>query len=78
MDLSKNVLCGWLRLRGWQIETSCDRDGFFAVARRFRNDDVQIAAATATRESDLPTAIFEAVYGRGTDRDLRELEYVAA
>jgi hypothetical protein len=69
MDLSKNALCGWLRLLGWEIETSSDRDGVFAVARRLKNGDVQIAAATAPRHSQLPAAIFEAVYGR---------EYVAA
>jgi hypothetical protein len=74
MDLSRNALCGWLRLLGWQIETSSDRDGFFAVARRTKNGDVQIAAATAEHATRLPAAIFEAVYGRA----VADVEYVAA
>jgi hypothetical protein len=74
MDLSKNALCGWLRLLGWEIETSSDRDGVFAVARRFKNGDVQIAAATAEHATRLPAAIFEAVYGGY----LVDVEYAAA
>ena len=74
MDLSRNALCGWLRLRGWQIETSADGEGFFAVARRVRNGDMQIAAASASRANRLPAAIFEAVYGRA----VADVEYAAA
>jgi hypothetical protein len=79
MDLSKNTLCGWLALLGWQIETARDRDAFVAVARRTHNGHVQVAAATTTRETDLPMAIFEAVCARlEADRDLQETDFIAA
>jgi hypothetical protein len=79
MDLSRNILCGWLRLLGWEIETSRDLDAFVAVARRFYDRNVQIAVATAARECDLPMAIFEAVFARvEADRDVQALQLVAA
>ncbi len=79
MDLSKNTLCGWLALLGWKIETARDGDTFLAVARRIHNGHVQVAAATTTRETDLPIAIFEAVCARlEADRDLQETDFIAA
>jgi alkyl sulfatase BDS1-like metallo-beta-lactamase superfamily hydrolase len=79
MDLSKNILCGWLALLGWQIETGRDRDTFLAVARRLRNGHMQVAAASTTRETDLPMVLFEAVCARlEADRDLQETDFIAA
>jgi alkyl sulfatase BDS1-like metallo-beta-lactamase superfamily hydrolase len=79
MDISKNTLCGWLALLGWQIETARDRDTFVAVARRLRNGHLQVAAAATTREADLPMAIFEAVCARlEADRELQETDFIAA
>jgi hypothetical protein len=79
MDISKNTLCRWLALLGWQIETASDRDSFLAVARRIHNGHVQVAAATTTRETEPPLAIFEAVCARlEADRDLQESDFIAA
>jgi hypothetical protein len=79
LDLSKNTLCVWLALLGWQIEAARDRDAFVAVARRTHNGHVQVASATAASESELPVAIFEAVCARlEAEHDLQETDFIAA